>query len=321
MSHRMTRRGFGAAMVATAGLAQAQAPWNPTRPISIVVPFPPGGSTDVTARMVAERMAPLLGQNVVIDNRPGAQTVIGAEVVARAAPDGHTMLMSSGTTLTINPIIGRNLPYKPEDFAPIIHVATLPFCIAVKSGIPDTLEGFIAHVRANPGKVTWGHNGRGSFNHIAGELIRDRLQLDWNDVGYRGDAHQMNDLLAGTLDSILVGGATGLQVARSGRAKIIGWTGEARLPNLPDQPTFHEYWPGLVAVTWFGLLAPARTPPTAIARLNAAGAAAVADAMVRERLLNEGILTAGGTPAEFQAFLGREQERWAPLLRRLNIEL
>jgi tripartite-type tricarboxylate transporter receptor subunit TctC len=312
----MTRRGFGAAMVATAGLAQAQAPWNPTRPISIVVPFPPGGSTDVTARMVAERMAPLLGQNMVIDNRPGAQTVIGAEVVARAAPDGHTMLMSSGTTLTINPIIGRNLPYKPEDFAPIIHVATLPFCIAVKPGIPDTLEGFIAHVRANPGKVTWGHNGRGSFNHIAGELIRDRLQLDWNDVGYRGDAHQMNDLLAGTLDSILVGGATGLQVARSGRAKIIGWTGEARLPNLPDQPTFHEYWPGLVAVTWFGLLAPARTPPAAIARLTAA-----ADATVRDRLLNEGILTAGGTPAEFQAFLGREQERWAPLLRRLNIEL
>jgi tripartite-type tricarboxylate transporter receptor subunit TctC len=110
MSHRMTRRGFGAAMVATAGVAEAQAPWNPTRPISIVVPFPPGGSTDVTARMVAERMAPLLGQNLVIDNRPGAQTVIGAEVVARAAPDGHTMLMSSGTTLTINPIIGRNCP-------------------------------------------------------------------------------------------------------------------------------------------------------------------------------------------------------------------
>ena len=321
MTTAIGRRALPALGLAAAGAAHAQGPWNPSRPVTIVVPFPPGGSTDVTARLVAERMAPLLGQNVVIDNKPGAQTVIGAEAVARAAPDGHTMLMSSGTTLTINPLIGRNLPYRPEDFAPVVHVATLPFCIAVRPGLPDTMEGFIAHVRANPGKVTWGHNGRGSFNHIAGALIQDRLQLDWQDVGYRGDAHQMNDLLAGTLDSILVGGATGLQVARSGRAKIIGWTGETRLPNLPDQPTFHERWPGLVAVTWFGLLAPARTPPAALARLNATGAAATADATVRERLLNEGILTAGGSPADFQAFLSREAERWGPLLRRLNIQL
>ena len=315
------RRALPALGLSAAGAARAQPVWNPTRPVTIVVPFPPGGSTDVTARLVAERMAPLLGQNVVIDNKPGAQTVIGAEAVARAAPDGHTLLMSSGTTLTINPLIGRNLPYRPSDFAPVVHVATLPFCIAVKPGIPDTLEGFVAHVRANPGKVTWGHNGRGSFNHIAGALIQERLNLDWQDVGYRGDANQMNDLLAGTIDSILVGGATGLQVERSGRAKIIGWTGETRLPNLPNQPTFNERWPGLVAVTWFGLLAPAHTPPAAIARLNAAGAAASADATVRERLLNEGILAAGGSPADFQAFLNREAERWGPLLRRLNIEL
>jgi tripartite-type tricarboxylate transporter receptor subunit TctC len=321
MTIAIGRRALPALGLAAAGAAQAQGQWSPSRPVTIVVPFPPGGSTDVTARLVAERMAPLLGQNVVIDNKPGAQTVIGAEAVARAAPDGHTMLMSSGTTLTINPLIGRNLPYRPEDFAPVVHVATLPFCIAVRPGLPDTLEGFVEHVRANPGRVTWGHNGRGSFNHIAGALIQDRLQLDWQDVGYRGDAHQMNDLLAGTLDSILVGGATGLQVARSGRAKIIGWTGETRLPNLPDQPTFHERWPGLVAVTWFGLLAPARTPPAALARLNAAGATATADATVRERLLNEGIVTAGGSPADFQAFLSREAERWGPLLSRLNIQL
>jgi tripartite-type tricarboxylate transporter receptor subunit TctC len=321
MTIAIGRRALPALGLAAAGAAQAQAQWSPARPVTIVVPFPPGGSTDVTARLVAERMTPLLGQNVVIDNKPGAQTVIGAEAVARAAPDGHTMLMSSGTTLTINPLIGRNLPYRAEDFAPVAHVATLPFCIAVKPGIPDTLEGFVAHVRANPGRVTWGHNGRGSFNHIAGALIADRLGLDWQDVGYRGDAHQMNDLLAGTLDSVLVGGATGLALARSGRAKIIGWTGETRLPNLPDQPVFNEIWPGLVAITWFGLLAPARTPPAAVARLNAAAAAAAADATVRERLLNEGILASGGTPADFQAFLAREAERWGPLLRRLDIRL
>lgn len=321
MPFTIGRRALPALGLVAAGAARAQGAWSPSRPVTIVVPFPPGGSTDVTARLVAEKMGPLLGQSVIIDNKPGAQTVIGAEAVARAAPDGHTLLMSSGTTLTINPLIGRNLPYKPEDFAPVVHVATLPFCIAVKPGIPDTLEGFVAHVRANPGKVTWGHNGRGSFNHIAGALIQERLNLDWQDVGYRGDASQMNDLLAGTLDSILVGGATGLQVQRSGRAKIVGWTGETRLPNLPDQPTFNEFYPGLVAVTWFGLLAPARTPPAAIARLNAAGAAATADATVKERLLNEGIVAAGGSPADFQAFLRREAERWGPLLRRLDIRL
>jgi tripartite-type tricarboxylate transporter receptor subunit TctC len=120
---------------------------------------------------------------------------------------------------------------------------------------------------------------------------------------------------------VLVGGATGLALARSGRAKIIGWTGEARLPNLPDQPTFAEFYPGLVAITWFGLLAPARTPPAALARLNATAATAVADAGVKDRLLNEGIIAAGGTPADFQAFLAREAERWGPLLRRLDIRL
>lgn len=321
MTITIGRRALPTLGLAAAGAARAQDAWSPSRPVTIVVPFPPGGSTDVTARLVAERMAPLLGQNVVIDNKPGAQTVIGAEAVARAAPDGHTLLMSSGTTLTINPLIGRNLPYKPEDFAPVVHVATLPFCIAVKPGIPDTVPGFVAHIRANPGKVTWGHNGRGSFNHIAGALIQERLNLDWQDVGYRGDAPQLNDLLAGTLDSILVGGATGLAALRSGRARMVGWTGETRLPNLPDQPTFAEHYPGLVAVTWFGLLAPARTPPAAVARLNAAGAAATADATVRERLLNEGIVAAGGSPADFGTFLTREAERWRPLLRRLDIQL
>ena len=318
---KLSRRALPALLAPTIARAQAAA-WSPTRPITIVVPFPPGGSTDVTARTLGDRMAPRLGTTILVENRPGAQTVIGAEAVARAQPDGHTVLMSSGTTLTINPLIGRNLPYRTEDFAPIIHVATLPFVIAVRPGVPDTIPAFVAHVRANPGRVTWGHNGRGSFNHIAGSLIAERIGLEWQDVGYRGDAPQMNDLLAGTLDAILVGGATGLAALRTGRARILGWTGEARLPNLPDQPTFAEFYPGLVAVTWFGLLAPARTPPAAIARLNEAAAAAIReDATLRERLLNEGIVTAGGTPADFSAFLAREAERWGPLLRRLDIRL
>lgn len=309
------------------GTARAQARGGdgtafPTRPVAIVVPFPPGGSTDVTARLVAERMAPRLGQPVVIENRPGAQTIVGAEHVARANPDGHTLFMSSGTTLTINPVIGRNLPYKPEDFAPVALVATLPFAFVVRQGMPATVEEFVALARSRPGAINYGHNGRGSFNHIAGAMIEEQLGIRMQDVPYRGDAAQMNDLLGGTLDAMVVGGASGLAAQRSGRARILAWTSERRLPGLPDQPTFAETHPDLVAQTWFGLLAPARTPLTAITRLNEAARAALEDATVRERLLAEGIVAAPPAgPEAFAEFLRTEAERWTPLLRKLDIRL
>ncbi|MBR0653754.1 tripartite tricarboxylate transporter substrate binding protein [Plastoroseomonas arctica] len=311
----IARRALGGLFLAAPALAQ------PARPIVIIVPFPPGGSTDVTARLLAERMAPLLGQPVLTENRPGAQTIIGAEYVARSAPDALTLLMSSGTTLTINPLIGRNLPYRVEDFAPVAHVATLPFAIAVRNGLPSGMAEFVAHIRANPGRINWGHNGRGSFNHIAGALIEERLGLRWQDVPYRGDAPQLNDVLAGTLDAMLVGGASAIAGERTGRARIVAWTGERRLPNRPTEPCFEEAWPGTVAVTWFGLLAPARSPAAQIERLNAAAAAALVDPLLQDRLLAEGILSAGGSVGEFSNFLQRERDRWAPLLRRLDIQL
>jgi tripartite-type tricarboxylate transporter receptor subunit TctC len=318
MASGLTRRGIGAlglAALAMPALAQTQ------RPVTIVVPFPPGGSTDVTARLIAERMAPLLGQALQIDNKPGAQTIIGAEYVARQPADGLTLLMSSGTTLTINPLIGRNLPYRVEDFAPVALVATLPFAVAVRNGLPAGMQDFVAHVRANPGRINWGHNGRGSFNHIAGALIEEKLGLRWQDVPYRGDAPQLNDVIAGTLDAMLVGGASAIAGERTGRARIVAWTGDRRLPNRPDEPCFDEAWPGTVAQTWFGLLAPARSPGPAIARLNAAAAAALREPALQERLLAEGILSAGGSPEDFAAFMRNEAARWAPLLRRLDIQL
>lgn len=321
--------GLAAAAIGGEDAARAQASGGggggafPTRPVAIVVPFPPGGSTDVTARLVAERMAPRLGQPVVIENRPGAQTIVGAEHVARAAPDGHTLLMSSGTTLTINPVIGRNLPYKPEDFAPVALVATLPFALVVRQGMPATVEEFVALARSRPGGINYGHNGRGSFNHIAGAMIEEQLGIRLQDIPYRGDAAQTNDLLGGTLDAMVVGGASALAALRTGRgARILAWTSERRLPGLPDQPTFAETHPNLVAQTWFGLLAPARTPQPAIARLNEAAQAALQDATVRERLLAEGIVAAAPAgPEMFAEFLRTEAARWTPLLRRLDIRL
>lgn len=289
----------------------------PTRPVTIVVPFPPGGSTDVAARTMADSMAPLLGQPVIIENKPGAQTIIGAEAVARAAPDGHTLLMSSGTTLTLNPLLPDRLPYKPEDFAPVVLVSKLPFAVAVKSGLPKTIPEFVALAKKQPGKLNYGSNGPTSFNNIAAIVAFEGMGIRLTEVTYRGDSQQLTDLLGGTLDAIVVGGSSGLNAHRSGRAHIIGWTGEQRVAATPDIPNFSEFGPNMVAQTWFGLLAPARTPPEAVAALNAAALKAMEAQALRERLLAEAQYVAGGSPEDFATFLRTEMERWRPLVQRL----
>jgi len=315
-------RGLSALMLGGMGLlgwpsAAPAAEAFPTRPVTIVVPFPPGGSTDVVARFMAEAMAPLLGQPVVIDNKPGAQTVIGAEQVARAAPDGHTVLMASGTTLTLNPLLPDKLPYAPQDFAPVILATKLPFAMVARTGLPKDIPGFVAMAKSRAGQLNYGSNGPTSFNNIAAVVVAEGLGIRMQEITYRGDAQQLNDLLAGNLDLIVVGGSSGLNAHRSGRGHIIGWTGEQRLAVTPEIPSFSELGPGMVAQTWFGLLAPARTPPQAVAKLNAAAAKALQSPELRQRLLDEGQFVVGGTPEEFAAFLTSEAERWRPLVARL----
>ncbi|EFH10685.1 Bug family tripartite tricarboxylate transporter substrate binding protein [Teichococcus cervicalis] len=303
------------AALARPGLARAAA--FPSRPVTIVVPFPPGGSTDVAARSMADRMAPILGQPVLVENKPGAQTIIGAEAVSRAAPDGHTLLMSSGTTLTLNPLLPERLPYRPEDFAPVMLVSKLPFAVAVKSSLPKTIPDFVALAKSQPGKLNYGSNGPTSFNNIAAIVAFEGMGIQLTEVTYRGDAQQLTDLLGGTLDAIVVGGSSGLNAHRSGRAHIIGWTGDQRVAATPEIPTFSEFGPNMVAQTWFGLLAPARTPPEAVMALNAAARKAMEAQELRDRLLAEAQYAAGGSPEEFATFLRSEMERWRPLVQRL----
>lgn len=302
---------------ATALARPALADRYPTRPVTMVVPFPPGGSTDVTARSIAERMTPLLGQPVLIDNKPGAQTVIGAEAVSRAQPDGHTLLMSSGTTLTLNPLLPDKIPYKMEDFSPITMVVKLPFAVVVRAGLPGNLKDFVAYAKERPGKLNYGSNGPTSFNNIAAVVAFEGMGIKLTEITYRGDAQQLQDLMAGTLDVIVVGGSSGLQAQRSGRGHIIAWTGEKRLPVSPDVPNFSEFGPNMVAETWFGLLAPAKTPAPIIAQLNAAALKAMEAPELRQRLEAEGFYMAGGSPDDFATFLRTESERWRPLVRRL----
>lgn len=312
-----TRRALLAAgLLPLSSPALAQAP----RPVTIIVPFPPGGSTDVTARLLAERMSGPLGLPVQVENRPGAATVIGADYVARSAPDGHTVLISSGSTLTINPHILRNIPYRREDFAPVTLISTLPFAILARPDGPRDLDELIARARARPGEITYGTNGPSSFNNIAAVLVSEQLGIRMQDITYRGDAAQVADFLGGRLDLLVVGGSTGIPLHRDGRGRILAWTGEARMPGMESIPTVAERRPEAVAITWFGLLVPARTPVAMVQRLNQAAVGAMRTGDFGPRLVAEGQSLIASTPEEFATFLTRESERWGPVLRRMNIE-
>ena len=309
--------GLGAAIgLAAPALAQAQ-----SRPITLVVPFPPGGSTDVMGRLLAERMATALGQPVLVENRPGGATVVGAEYVARSAPDGFTLLVNSGTTLTLNPLLMRNLSYKPEDFAPISLLSILPFAFVVQNRLPATIPEFVALAKSRPGQLNYGTNGPSSFNNIAAVLVAENLGIRMQDVTYRGDAQQLNDFLAGTLDLLVVGGASAIGPHRNGQGRIIGWTGDRRMPFMPDIPTFAETYPAAVAQTYFGLIAPARTPRATVERLSQAASQALKEQSLRDRLLAEGQFAMGTGPEECATFMQQEAARWAPVLKKMNLQI
>ena len=321
MTIRIPRRpligGFAAAALARPAFAQGTAQ---ARPITIVVPFAPGGSTDIVSRLMAERMTATLGQPVQVENRPGANTVIGAEYVARARPDGHTLLMAAGTTLTVNPVIVQNLPYKVEDFAPIMLATTFPFGILsrVNGGAAD-VAAWVAAAKARPGQMTYGTNGPTTLTNVAMLMVMERLGITMQDVTYRGDSAQLTAFLAGDLDMLIVAGGTAIPAYRNGQGRLIAWTSARRVDSTPEVPTAADYAPGLDVLSWFGLLAPARTPAETVQRINAAANDALQDARVRERLTTEGQFLAGGTPQNFAAFLQRSDTLWRPILSRLNV--
>ncbi|NOG71124.1 tripartite tricarboxylate transporter substrate binding protein [Roseicella sp. DB1501] len=316
------RRPFlAAAAAALAGPVLASPALAQARPFTLVVPFPPGGSTDVMARLLAERMQAALDAPVLVDNRPGAATVVGAESVARAAPDGYTLLVNSGTTLTLNPLLIRRLSYKAEDFAPASLLSVLPFAFLLRMDMPQTIPDFVALAKAKSGQLNYGTNGPSSFNNIAAVLVAEKLGIRMQDVTYKGDAQQLNDFLAGTLDLLVVGGASAIQPHRNHQGRILAWTGDRRMPATPDRPIFEEFVPGTVAQTYFGLVAPARTPQPMIERVSQAAAAALRDPGLRDRLLGEGQFALGTGPEEFARFLRQEAERWAPVLQRMNLQI
>ncbi|MCA3357671.1 MAG: tripartite tricarboxylate transporter substrate binding protein [Roseomonas sp.] len=321
MADHIARRpllaGLAALRLTSPALAQGGAA---PRPITIVVPFAPGGSTDIVSRLLAERMTALLGQPVQVENRAGANTIIGAEFVARARPDGHTLLMAAGTTLTINPVIVPNLPYKLEDFAPVMLATTFPFGIItqMRGGAAD-VPGWVAAAKARPGQMTYGTNGPTTLTNVAMLMVMERLGITMQDVTYRGDSAQLAAFMAGDLDVLVVSGGTAQPVHRDGRGRLIAWTSARRIESTPDVPSIAEFAPGLDVLSWFGLLAPARTPADMVQRVNAAANEALKDQRIRERLITEGQFLAGGSPEDFSDFLRQSDTQWRPILSKLNV--
>lgn len=320
---QVTRRGLvAAALLAPAVTARAQDAF-PSRPVRIVVAYAPGGSTDILARMVAERIAPDLGQPVVVENRPGGGAVIGSEAVARAAPDGHTLLMATNGSHAINVGLFQNLPYDPvRDFAPVTMVASVPLVLVVPAATPaTTVAALIEYVRARPQQVSFGSAGNGASGHLAGEMFRSMAGFDMVHVPYRGDGPALTDLIGGRLSMSFANLPAAIGHVRAGTLRALAVTTATRSSALPDVPTMAEAGiSGFEVNPWYGLMAPAGTPAPRIARLQALTVAALAQPAVREQLSRLGAEVVGSTPEAFAAALQADIARYVQAARAANIQ-
>jgi len=309
-----------AALLFSAGAVQAQG-W-PQKSVRFVVPFPPGGATDVAARALSDKLSQALGQQVVIDNRAGASGAIGAGEVARAAPDGYTILFAADPVTTLH-LVMKSVAYDTlRDFAPITQVTTQPLALAAHSSVPaKTVQELIALVKANPGKYSFAHSGIGTGQHLSGELFKKLAGIDMVHVPYKGGGPAVQDLVAGQVPLAVLGSTPLIPHHKSGRIRIIAFTSKDRFPTLPEIPTLHESgFPGFDTGQWLGLLAPRGTPAEVIGVLNAETRKALALPDVRERLLQSALLPAGGTPQEFGALIAADIERWTRLANEAGVK-
>lgn len=323
---RTLRRALlAAACLSVIGLPAAADPTYPTQTIRLVVPYTVAGITDVLARSLAERMRVHLKQPVIVDNRPGANTALGATLVSAAAPDGYTVLFATGATAVLNPLLYPKLSYDPEkDLAPVARIALTPMTIVVNGESPyQTLDGFITAAREQPGKLNYGSTGTGSSLHLAGELLQQEAGISMLHVPYNGSAPVHNALMAGDIQIAADPAGSVMALARSGRLRPLAVTSKERLPALPDVPTVAESgYPDYEVTTWFGLMVPSGTPDAVVQQLNGAVAAAGADPAFQKQFEALGMLVpAHLSSREFNDYIARERAGWAPLIRAKNIVL
>ncbi|MES2561498.1 MAG: tripartite tricarboxylate transporter substrate binding protein [Pseudomonadota bacterium] len=308
------------ALVTTTSLA---AEWTPKRPVRMIIPFPPGGAVDTIARIVATGLPERLGQQVVVDNRGGANAIIGTELTARAVPDGHTILVvPAGHAIT--PSVTRKLPYDSlKDFAPIGLIGNSAYMLVVGASLPaKSVKEFIALAKARPGQLNYAFTGHGNATHVAAELFKVLSGIDMVGVNYKGGGPSLVDVMGGHVAAFFSGVSSGSPLVKAGKLRALGVTTTRRSSALPEVPTIAEAGvPGYEVDGWYGVLAPAATPPAVIARFNRDLAQLLSTTDMKERLLTAGVEARASTPAEFRDLIARDITRWAEVVKKAKIPM
>ncbi|MBI3371326.1 MAG: tripartite tricarboxylate transporter substrate binding protein [Betaproteobacteria bacterium] len=314
---------FFAAVLALAGCTALAQAW-PSRPIKLVIPFPPGGNTDASARVVAQALQERLDQAVVPENKPGAASRIAMESVAKSAPDGYTLMYATTTFATNTALFGESgLPFNVQrDFAPIAHVAYYPYTVMVRSSLGvNSLQDLVARAKHNPGKIVAGTLLGGTMPNLALELFKRRMGVDLLAIPYKGTGPALTDLIAERIDVYFEGRIVAEGHIKAGKVKVLALAWPVRSLNSPDLPTFGEAgYPGFEATAWFGVAAPAGTPPEVIARLNREIVSAVKDPAIHQRLVQMDLIPTGTSPEEFGRIIRDDTAKWAQVIREAGIK-
>ena len=323
MTHTITRRALAALLLAASStLALAQA-W-PNKPVTIIVPFVPGGGTDLGARLMAQKLSTRWGQSVVVDNRGGAGGVVGADAVARAKPDGYTLLVGNLGTQSINPVLYKKLPYDPDKaFAPVSTIAELPFFVLARANLPAAnVRELIALAKKEPGKISFGSSGNGGAPHLSGEVFAAMSQTQLMHVPYKGGGAVMTDLIAGHVDLLFASVLESIGHVKAGKMKALAVTTTVRSDSMPDVPTVAESGlPGYESGSWLALLAPAGTPKDIVDKIAGDMKAVLADESTRQALIQQGAIPRSSTPAQLQTLIDNDRKRYERIIRDKHISI
>jgi tripartite-type tricarboxylate transporter receptor subunit TctC len=302
--------------------ATAMAADYPTKPIRLVVPYAPGGGADSVALIVAKKVSENIGQPIVIDNKGGAGSILGTEIVAKAEPDGYTLLLGQSGPISINPAVYKSLPYDPvKDFAPVTMTTAYPYILVVNADLPvKSLQELVALAKSKPGAMNYGSTGVGAANHLVAELFNAKAGLKMTHVPYRGTALAVGDLLGGQLTMVFGDPISVLSQIKAGKLRALAVTSLGRSSVAPDVPTVAESgYPGFEALAWHGILAPAKTPPAIVQKLNAEIAKALADPATKKLLEDQAMQTVGNTPDAFAAFIQKDIVLWKGVAASANV--